>query len=151
MRRFDIVKEEFIKYGVSDITMPTRATKHSAGYDLYSPIDIVIKPHTIETVWTNIKIACNEDEFIMLCVRSSMGRKGVILANGVGILDADYYGNPSTDGNIGVTLNNTADQDYVIKKGDRIGQVVFLKYLTIDDEEEVKASRLGAFGSTDNK
>ena len=148
MRKFEIVKDEFIKYGEKDVVIPHRSTKFSAGYDMYSPSDVIIPAGGIGTVWTNIKVACNSDEFVMICVRSSIGRKGLCLANDVGIIDSDYYGNPETDGNIGIMLRNTTTNDFAIKKGDKIAQAIFMKYLTVDGEEEILASRRGAFGST---
>lgn len=148
MRKFEIVKKDFIKYGAEDVILPQRSTRFSAGYDMRSPSDIIIPAGKIETVWTNVKVMCNNDEFVMICVRSSVGRKGISLANDVGIIDCDYYGNPSTDGNIGIALRNNTNEDFVIKKNDKIAQAIFMKYLTIDDEGVVGAVRTGAFGST---
>ena len=54
MRKFEIVKDEAIMYGVKDISLPTRATKFSAGYDLSSPIDITIHSGEIVTIWTKL-------------------------------------------------------------------------------------------------
>ena len=128
MRKFEAVKQDCIKYGVSSVTLPVRSTINSAGYDMFSPIYIVVQPNTIETVFTNVKAICNPDEFIMVCVRSSMGKKGVCLANDVGIIDSDYYGNPNNDGNIGVMLKNTSATPFEIKAGDKIAQAIFMKY-----------------------
>ena len=148
MRKFEAVKEEHLKYGVKEVTLPIRSTINSAGYDIFSPIDITIAPNTIETVFTNVKAICNSDEFIMVCVRSSMGKKGVCLANDVGIIDSDYYSNPNNDGNIGVMLRNTSDTPFEIKAGDKIAQAIFMKYLVVDNDVPSNNIRISGFGST---
>ena len=148
MRKFEMVKNEFRKYSQDDVSLPVRSTMNAAGYDMFSPIDIVIPAGKVETVWTNIKAACNPDEFIMICVRSSMGKKGISLANDVGIVDSDYYSNPSNDGNIGVMLRNNTHEDFIITKGDKIAQAIFMKYLTVDDEVVSNNQRVSGFGST---
>lgn len=148
MRRFEVVKDEFIKYDIKDVKMPIRATKHSAGYDMYSPIDAVVEPGQMQMIWTNVKAQFNEDEVLLLCVTSGMGKHGVMLANTLGIIDSDYYSNEGNDGNIGIRLYNFSDEPYIIKAGDKIGQGMFMKYLCVDDEEEVTGIRKGGFGST---
>ena len=54
MRRFEIVSDNFIKYENKNITLPRRATKHSVGYDFYSPIDYTLKPNETKLIFTNI-------------------------------------------------------------------------------------------------
>lgn len=148
MRKFEIVRDDCIEYGVKEIKMPFRATKFSAGYDFFSPIDEVISPNEKKLIWTNVKVMMNEDEMFMIDVTSKMGKQPVILANAIGIIDSDYYGNESTDGNIGFRLFNLGTTDYVIKAGDKIGQGIFVKYLTIDGEELIDNVRKGGYGST---
>lgn len=148
MRKFEVVKDEFIQYGVKDIKMPFRATEHSAGYDLFSPIDVIIPPHKIQLIWTNIKAIFEQDEMLMLLVTSKMGKNYIMLANSVGIVESDYYSNENNDGNLGLMLYNSGDNDYVIKKGDKIGQGIFTKFLIIDNEEKKGGKRTGGFGST---
>lgn len=151
MRKFEIVKKEFLKYDIVPDKAPVRATKCSAGYDLYSPIDIVVEPKQMQMIWTNYKACFNPDEVLVLCVTSGMGKHGVMLANTLGIIDSDYYSNVSNDGNIGIRLYNFSDEPYIIKKGDKIGQGIFTKFLTVDDEEEITTNRVGGFGSTVKK
>lgn len=148
MRKIEKVKDSAIMYGQSDVIIPKRSTKFSAGYDIYSPIDIVIPAGEIVTIWSNIKACCNENECILLLVRSSLGRKDICLANSVGLIDCDYYSNPDNDGNIGVSLKNRGSADYQINKNDKIAQLLFMPYLTVDDEEETNAIRNSGFGST---
>lgn len=148
MRKFEVVKDEHIKYDNFDIKLPVRSTINAAGYDLFSPVDIVIPAGKVKTVWTNVKGACNPDEFIMICVRSSMGKKGISLANDVGIVDSDYYSNTSNDGNIGVMLRNNTTEDFNISVGDKIAQAIFMKYLIADNDNVVSNVRTGGMGST---
>ena len=148
MRKFEVVIDSAIKYNVKNIKMPKRATKYSAGYDLYSPIDVTIMPGTAEMIWTNLKVQMNKDEYLLICSTSGMGKKDIRLANGVGIIDSDYYSNPTNDGNFGCRLVNFGQNPYEIKVGDKIGQAIFMKYLIVDDEEEITEERIGGFGST---
>jgi len=148
MRKFEIVNKENLKYDIIPDKMPVRATKHSAGYDFYSPQEIVIKPSKLQMVWTNIKAKFEFDEVLILSVTSGMGKNGIMLANNIGVIDSDYYGNIDNDGNIGFRLYNFSDNDYIIKIGDKIGQGIFIKFLTIDNEKEIENQRVGGFGST---
>lgn len=151
MRKFERVLDEFVKNENGLIKMPVRATKHSAGYDFYSPIDITIMPQTMQMIWTDIKAEFNTDEVLLLCVTSGMGKNGIMVANTLGVIDCDYYSNAGNDGNLGFRLYNYSNVPYVIKAGDKIGQGVFVKYLTVDNEEEITNERVGGFGSTVKK
>lgn len=151
MRKFEVVKDEFLKYGVVPQKEPARATKHSAGYDIYSPIDVVIEPKKMEMIWTNFKAQFEADEVLLLCVTSGMGKYGIMLSNTLGVIDSDYYGNQSNDGNLGIRLYNFSDTPYVVKAGDKIAQGIFMKFLTVDDEKEISTERKGGFGSTVKK
>ena len=72
------------------------------------------------------------------------------MANSVGVIDKDYYGNPDNDGHFMFAFFNIRDEDTIIKKGDVIGQAIFQKYLTVDDDT-ADGERIGGFGSTDKK
>ena len=146
MRYFEVVKNEHRKNG-GEIKLPTRATAHSAGYDFYSPVDVIIHPNESAMIWTGVKAHMYYDTVLLLFVRSSMGKHPVVIANGTGVVDSDYYGNESNDGNIGFRLLNLGDTPYEIKVGDRIGQGVFVKYDTVKDDEATQ-TRTGGYGST---
>ena len=93
----------------------------------------------------------SEDEVLILANRSSNpGKKGLILANSIGVIDSDYYGNPDNDGHIMFAFFNIKDEDIEIKKGDAIGQGIFQKFLTVD-EDLAEGERMGGFGSTSKK
>ncbi len=151
MRKFEVVSKDFIKYDVYDIILPKRATKTSVGYDFYSPIDIIIPSKENQIIWTNVKAQFNSDEGLILAVTSGMGKNSVTLSNAIGVVESDYYGNVSNDGNIGLRLYNFGNSDYVIKKGDKIGQGFFFKFLTTDDEVAPTEIRTGGFGSTNKQ
>ena len=151
MRKFEVVNDESLQYGKKPEKMPVRATKNSAGYDIYSPIDVIIMPQEMQMIWTNIKAQFEADEVLLLCVTSGMGKRGIMVANTIGVIDSDYYGNISNDGNLGFRLYNFGKEPYEIKAGDKIGQGIFMKFLTVDDEEEISSTRVGGFGSTVKK
>lgn len=146
MRKFEPIREEMRK-GEIDVKLPTRASKYSAGYDFYSPIDIIIKPHTSELIFTNVKAMMQYDEVLLLAVRSSMGKVPIMLANNLGVVDCDYYSNESNDGNVGFRLYNASNEPYEIKVGDKIGQGMFMKYYTVDDDDS-DGIRTGGYGSS---
>lgn len=147
MRKFEIVKDEHRKNPNVNIKLPKRGSKNSAGYDFYSPIDITIQPNESVMIWTDIKANMYYDNVLMLFVRSSMGKHPVVISNGTGIIDSDYYSNEGNDGNIGFRLLNLGTTPYEIKVNDRIGQGVFLKYGTVKDDNTT-TERKGGFGST---
>lgn len=148
-RGFEIAKG----FEDKNINLPVRKTKYSAGYDMECAEDTVVpkfvpgvKPTLIPT---GVKAYMQDDEVLYLYNRSSNPKKkGLILANSVGVVDKDYYGNPDNDGNIMFAFYNVFDEDITIKKGEAIGQGVFAKYLVTDDDE-ASGERQGGFGSTD--
>ena len=97
---------------------------------------------------TGVKAYIPKDEYLQLSVRSSCPLKNwLILANGVGIIDADYYNNPNNEGHIYFQIINLFPEDIILHKGDKIGQGVFLKYDTTIDDHAIE-KRSGGFGST---
>ena len=147
MRCFEVVSDDFRKNPGVEITLPTRGSKNSAGYDFYSPIDAVIQPNEMVMIWTDVKASMYYDNALLIIPRSSMGKHPIMISNTVGLIDADYYGNKSTDGNIGFRLFNLGTTPYEIKAGDRIGQGIFIKYGTVKDDNTT-TERKGGFGST---
>lgn len=146
MRHFEVVKDEHRKNS-GDIKLPTRATKGSAGYDFYSPISVDIEPMCSQMIWTDICSKFEDDEVLLINVRSSMGKQPVMIANTQGVIDPSYYGNPDNGGNIGIRLFNLGKTIYTVHAGDRIAQGIFVKYLTTNDDNATN-TRLGGFGST---
>ena len=147
-RGFEVAKG----YEDLDIHMPVRKTKKSAGYDVEAACDTVIPPFTSgckpTLIHTGLKAYCKDDEWYMLANRSSNpGKKHLVLANGIGVIDSDYYGNVDNDGEFMFAYFNMSDSDVVIKKGEVIGQVVFQKFLIVDNDS-AEGERTGGFGST---
>lgn len=106
VRYFEPVRENMRKNS-GEVIMPLRATKTSAGYDLFAPYDITIKPQEKVMIWTDVKAYMQPNEMLIADVTSSMGGElDLMLANTLGIIDSDYYSNPKNDGNIGVCLRN---------------------------------------------
>ena len=147
-RGFEIAKG----FENSNINLPVRKTKYSAGYDIEAAEDTVIpsfkkgmKPTLVKT---GIKAYMADDEVLILANRSSNpGKKGLILSNSIGVIDSDYYENPDNDGHIMFAFYNIKDEDIEIKKGDAIGQAIFQKFLVTDDDIAT-GERKGGFGST---
>jgi dUTP pyrophosphatase len=164
-RGFEICKDYLDK----DMILPKRQSLHAVAYDIYAPEDIVIpsiwknifenakkfisgnkdyieiKPYAI---YTGIKAYFQEDEVMIIANRSSGPSKmGLVMSNSIGIFECDYYSNPSNDGNIIFQYYNFFATDCIIKKGDRIGQAYFQKFL-IADNDDAQGVRQGGIGST---
>ena len=97
---------------------------------------------------TGVKCHLDEHTYLELSVRSSAPLKHwLILANGVGIIDADYYNNPDNEGEIFAKLRNFSNCDYTIRKGERFMQGIFCKHF-ITDNDDASGERTGGIGST---
>lgn len=135
---------EFRKFyaykGYTDVKLPERQTKYSAGYDFFLIEDVLIKPHSLAMLHTGVCVQMPNDNTLELFARSSLCKMGLILPNGVGLVDADYKEE------IMFPIYNLTDNPVVLKKGSRIGQGVFRKYYTCGDV--VESVRIGGFGST---
>lgn len=144
------VKDDFGMY--SSYNLPKRSTKNSAGYDFEALYDFTIKPSEIVKIPLGIKVSMNQDEVLFILVRSSMGFKyNVRLVNQVGVIDSDYYNNIDNEGHMFIKLQNEGNKDFIVKKGDKICQGIFTKYLTVDNEENIEKERTSGFGSTDKE
>lgn len=140
VRGFEILED----YKEKNINLPMRKTAQSAGYDFEVAADFVLTKQKVVLVTTGLKAFMLPDEVLMIHIRSSLALKhGIILANGVGVIDADY------NDHIMLPLLNLGNDDFKIVKGMRIAQGVFQKYLTIDgDAAGIGELRHGGFGST---
>lgn len=145
MRKFYVCK------GFEDkgVILPKRGTKLSAGYDISSIEKIKIPPHEAKLIPTGLKVQMEEDEVVLVFPRSSLGKKKFLqLTNSVAVIDADYFSNPNNDGHIMINLYNYSDVEQVIEKGERFAQAIFIKYLKVDEEEDITTTREGGYGST---
>lgn len=158
-RYFEKISFEQFKKDICDdkslyesYNIPKRSTKMSAGYDFESIIDFILKPGEIKKIPLGVKVNMNEGEVLFIVVRSSQGFKyNVRMCNQVGVIDKDYYNNSDNEGHMWVKLENHGDKDYVVSKGDRICQGIFVPFLTVDNEENIDRVRTSGIGSTDRK
>ncbi len=148
IRGFEVAK------GFEDkgVNLPIRKTKYSAGYDIEAIEDTIIpsfkKGDAPTLVKTGLKAYMQDDEMLLLYNRSSNPKKkGLILANSVGVVDKDYYENQDNDGHIMFAFYNIKEEETIIKKGEAIGQAIFQKYLVVDNDV-AEGERVGGFGST---
>lgn len=147
IRGFMEVSIEFRKTE-GEITLPTKMSKGSAGYDFYSTESFTLKPGESKLVWSDVKAYMQENEVLELYVRSSIGiKKSLMLRNLTAIIDSDYFSNESNDGNIGIYLFNYGDKEASINKGERIAQGIFKQYLEADNGN-TDNERNGGIGST---
>lgn len=130
-----------------NITLPTRGTAGSAGYDISSPVSFVIMPGDVYKLPTGLRCNIDEGWVLKLYPRSSVGFKYQVgMVNTVPIIDSDYY-YANNEGHIFIKLKNNGDKPFVVEIGDRIVQGIFLPYgITLDDN--VENERKGGIGST---
>lgn len=146
-RGFEIIT----KYNNSDIKLPERKTEHSAGYDLESAENVIVKPNELALVPTGLKAYMQQGEYLGLHIRSSIAiKKRLVLINSQGIIDKDYYNNEDNEGHLLVALLNTSNSEVEIKKGERIAQAIFYSFLTTDQDKH-GGKRKGGIGSTNNQ
>lgn len=168
MRKFEFVSTNQFAEAVTDVLntysdyiddaavepavfkIPKRATKLSAGYDIYSPFSFHLKPNDEIKIPTGIKVFMNEGEALLIYPRSGLGFKYYErLANCVGVIDADYN-QSDNEGHIFVKVRNDSnDKTMTIKAGEAFCQAIFTPFLIVDDDNfEDGEDRNGGFGST---
>lgn len=125
--------------------MPISKTKYSAGYDVITPVNIVIEPKNEKIIHTGLIYETTEtDEYLAIYPRSGLGFKYCRLANTVAIIDSDY------EGEIVIKLRNEGDEPIFIEKGKGIAQAIIQPFLRLSpDNREVNDRGIGGFGSTD--
>jgi dUTP pyrophosphatase len=140
-----ILKIKRLQEGIS---LPEPATTKAAGFDLAAAVDLEIPAHSIRLVGTGLVIAVPDGYFLGIFARSSTPlKRGLMVANGVGVIDADYCG-PADE--IKIQLLNFTDAPVKISKGDRLAQGIVLPSPVIEWEEtdEMTVPTRGGFGST---
>lgn len=147
MRKFEIAK------GFEDrgVVLPQRKTAKSAGYDIIALTDedVYVHPGMSVNLETGVKACMEDDEVMLLFIRSSLGiKQGLTLSNSCGVIDADYYNNPDNDGHFILNIINTGNSVQRIPARSRVAQAVFVKYLTVDNDNAT-GERIGGIGSTD--
>lgn len=136
-----------VKMELSAVPLPSRATAGSAGYDFVCPVDVEIPAGVCVTIPTGIRALIDPGWMLMLCPRSSLGRKyGLRLANTVGIVDSDYS-HAENEGHILLVMEHSRTETVHLHAGDRICQGIFLP-VGLAKEEDVLSDRTGGYGST---
>jgi dUTP pyrophosphatase len=139
-----------IKRLQADIGLPEPATGHAAGFDLAAAADMEIPPHAIRLVGTGLVIAVPDGHFLGIFARSSTPlKRGLMVANGVGVIDADYCG---PDDEIKIQVLNFTDAPVRVARGDRLAQGIVLPCPRVEWEEveDMRVPTRGGFGSTGN-
>lgn len=137
------IRKFSIKY---DGIMPKRSTPYSAGYDLFTPVDVELQPKEEIIIDTYVWFETTEyNDVVFIYPRSGQGFNYYIrLANTTGVIDADY------NGTIKVKLRNEGDRMFSCKKGTAIAQAVIQQFLITIDDEPIKRYRgENGFGSSD--
>ena len=153
MRKFLEVKEEAKKIPSGSTMLPVRSDSRSAGYDFFSKEHYTLAPGESHMFWTDVKAVMYFDNVLMIYPRSGLGfKKGIVIKNLTGVIDASYANNQDNDGNIGIALLNMGNEQVTIEVGDRIAQGVFFFFYIVDDDKyllgEKDKGRKGGYGST---
>lgn len=144
--RFEFVENNHRRH--IDVKLPEKATENSVGYDFFSPEKMALAPGEEHMFWTDVKVHLKQDEALMISPRSSIGiKKNLMLANTIGMIDPDYYGNEENDGNIGICLYNYGTERALIEKGGRIAQGTVITVVH-DKIPGNSNKRKGGIGST---
>lgn len=121
--------------------VPTRATQFSAGYDLYALTSGVIPANKYALAGTGISVTCPKNTYGRIAPRSGLALRHGIGVN-AGVIDPDY------EGELGVILTNMSQTDYNYSAGDKIAQLIFTRFETLDDAEKKPIRNAGGFGSS---
>lgn len=131
-----------------EIKLPGYHTSESAGFDIASAVDVVIAPGEVAKIPTGLVIAAPKGHFLLIASRSSLPlKKGLMMANGIGVVDPDYAG---PNDQIHIIVHNFTQKPVEVKKGERLAQGIFLQFEQAQWEEvsELRAVDRGGIGST---
>ena len=135
------MEKEDVKDIYDAIKLPRRATKGSAGYDFYTPIDIHLEPGETVKIPTGIRCEMNERWVLMIYPRSGLGFKYRLqLNNTVGVIDSDYFYSDN-EGHIFIKIQNEGKETVKFKAGEAIAQGIFLKYLATKSDKNLGIER----------
>lgn len=128
--------------------IPEYHTSESAAFDLAILEDVTVMPGELKLLGTGLVIEAPEGHFLLIASRSSLPyKKGLNLANGIGVIDRDYSG-PNDE--IKMMVKNFTDKPVELKKGDRVAQGIFVRVDQVEWEEteEMRDADRGGYGST---
>ena len=132
------------------VPLPSYGTEESAGFDLAAAHDITIAPRSIALIRTGLVVEVPSGHFLAIFARSSTPlKRGLIVANGVGVVDPDYCG-PSDE--IMIQVLNVTDADVAVKRGERVAQGILLSCPRVAwrEVEDLRSTTRGGFGATGN-
>jgi len=133
----------------ASVQLPEYQTPGAAGFDLAASEDVVVAPHAIALVPTGLVIAVPDGYFLGVFARSSTPlRRGLIVSNGVGVIDSDYCG--ATD-EIKIQVLNVTGEPVTVRTGDRIAQGLFIPVARaswVETNEDLRDGSRGGFGAT---
>ena len=130
------------------VPLPAPATPHSAGFDLAASEDVLIPSGEIRLVPTGLVIEVPDGHFLGIFARSSTPlKRGLVVPNGVGVVDADYCG-PADE--IKVQILNITPAPVQVRRGDRLAQGIVIPFVRVEWEETdpPRGVSRGGFGST---
>jgi len=129
------------------VPLPVYSTPGSAAFDLAAADTVDVPPGQIRLIGTGLVIAVPAGHFLAILARSSTPlKRGLVVANGVGVIDADYCG-PNDE--VKVQVLNVTSSTVTVTRGDRIAQAIVLAAPRVEFEEaETTAPSRGGFGST---
>lgn len=137
-----------IKKILPDVALPQYHTSESAGFDIASCVDIIVAPGQVAKIPTGLVIEAPKGHFLLIAARSSLSfKKGLTMANGVGVIDPDYAG-PNDE--VHIIVHNFTSRPVEVKKGERLAQGIFLPVHQVEWDEvgELRATDRGGYGST---
>jgi dUTP pyrophosphatase len=132
----------------ASVVLPKYHTSESAGFDIAANKDVIIEPDQVVKIPTGLVIEAPKGYFLLIAARSSLSlKKGLDMANGIGVVDSDYSG-PTDE--ISIIVRNLTDASVEVKKGERLAQGIFLPVNQIEWEEveEIRKESRGGYGST---
>jgi len=130
------------------LPLPGYGTSEAAGFDLAASHDVVIPPGQIALVRTGLIIEVPAGHFLGIFARSSTPlKRGLLVANGVGVIDPDYSG-PNDE--VMVQVLNFTQADVQVSRGDRLAQGIVLPAprVTWDEVSAIRSTTRGGFGAT---
>ena len=129
------------------LPLPEYQTQGAVAFDLYTRVDATILPREKATLPSNLIVEVPEGYFLMIAARSSLPKRGLMLSNGIGVLDQDYHG-PKDE--VGILVYNFTDAPVEVRRGDRLAQALIVPTLKAEFEEveSIKEESRGGFGST---
>ena len=139
-----------IKRFDKEIPLPEYKTDGAAAFDLYARESVEIPPKEIRYIPMNVAIEVPKDHFLLLVARSSTHKKGILMANGIGIMDPDFSGDGDEYKSI---YYNFTDKLVTIERGERIAQGLIIERQEVQWKEVDKMpnKNRGGIGTTGNK